>query len=83
MYIKNKRGLSTLPCATPEVTGAGPDVRPSTVLVDSYQQGTPDPHEEVVTDAIVLQFDGQQLMGYLVERLAKVKQDSIDLLSLV
>ncbi|KAI0214709.1 hypothetical protein LSAT2_000154 [Lamellibrachia satsuma] len=30
----------------------------------------PDPHEEVAPDAIVLQFDGQQLVGYLVERLA-------------
>ena len=55
MYSKNKRSLRTLPCGTSEVTGAGPDVCPST--------STRDPHEEVAPDAIVLQFDGQQLVG--------------------
>ena len=30
MYSKDKRGPRTLPCGTPDVTGAGPDVCPST-----------------------------------------------------
>ncbi|KAI0234446.1 hypothetical protein LSAT2_015276 [Lamellibrachia satsuma] len=67
MYSRNKKGLSTLPCGTSELTGAGPD-------------RVPDPHKEVATDAMLWFYD-QQLVGYLVECLAK--QDHTNLLSLV
>ena len=30
MYIRNKRGPSTVPCGTPDSTGAGSDTAPST-----------------------------------------------------
>ena len=79
---RGREGPSTLPCRTPEVTGQDRCLSFYQYSLASTSKEAPDIHE-VAPDATMLQFDGQQLVGYIVERLAKVKLDRINLLSLV
>ena len=73
MYIRNKRGPSTVPCGTPEVTGEEGDVLPFNHFLVPFSQETLNPSKCLVTDPVMVELGGKASMGHLVKRLAEIQ----------
>ena len=67
MYNINIRGPKTIPCGTPDLTGASLEQSPSTTTLWDWPVNQSYPVESAAPDPIVLEFSKEALMGDFVK----------------
>ena len=73
MYARNRSGPSTVPCGTPEVTGAEFDLLALyDNLLGSVRYEASNPLKGCSSDSVVFQFDQKPLMGNLIKGFGKI-----------
>ena len=82
IYTRKSSGPNTEPWGTPDVTGAGLYSLDKDLLARDGQEAS-DSGQDVSFDTVVAQFHSKTLVWDLVKRLAEVKQNGVDLLTVV